>query len=235
MRVCVVIPALDEEAAIEGVVRGVMQPPVRGVYVVDNGSRDRTAELARAAGATVVSEPRRGYGSACLAGIAALPADTDIVVFVDADGSDDPTELAALVAPILEGRADLVIGSRALGKVEQGALTPQQRVGNAIASLWLRARFDLPATDLGPFRAIRRDALERLGMVDTDYGWTVEMQIKAARAGLRYVEVPAAYKRRLGASKVSGTVRGVVGATYKILGLLAWYDLGPGRRDARGG
>ncbi len=203
---------------------------MRTVYVVDNGSRDRTAEVARAAGAIVVSEPRRGYGSACLAGIAALPADAEIVVFVDADGSDEPSELAALIAPIVAGSADLVIGSRALGRLEPGALTPQQRVGNAIASAWLRTRFGQPATDLGPFRAIRRSALDSLGMVDTNYGWTIEMQIKAAQHRLRYAEIPASYKRRLGVSKVSGTIRGVLGASYKILGLLAWYDLGPGRR-----
>ncbi len=229
-RVDVVIPALDEEAVIGEVVRAIPRPPVRGIYVVDNGSRDATARVAREAGAIVISEPRRGYGSACLAGIGALPADTEIVVFLDADGSDDPSELAALIQPIVRDRADLVIGSRALGTVERGALTPQQRIGNAIAAAWLRTRFGQPATDLGPFRAIRRSALAALGMVDTNYGWTIEMQIKAARAGLRYAEVPAAYRRRVGESKVSGTVRGVLGASYKILGLLAWYDLGPGRR-----
>lgn len=221
----VVIPALDEERAIAQVVGALPRPLVRDVYVVDNGSRDRTAERARAAGARIVTEPRRGYGSACLAGIAALPADTEVVVFVDADGSDDPSELPGLVAPILDGRADLVLGSRTLGEAEPGALTPQQRVGNAIACAWLRARFGQPATDLGPFRAIRRAALDALQMRDTSYGWTVEMQIKAARRGLRYAEVPARYRRRIGVSKVSGTVRGVVGAGGKILGLLAWYDL----------
>ena len=225
----VVIPALDEELAVGGVVAALL-PHARSVIVVDNGSRDRTAEVARAAGAVVVAEPRRGYGAACLAGIAALPRDCDIVVFVDADGSDEPSELPALVQPIVEDRADLVIGSRSLGHVQRGALTPQQRVGNAIAATWLRARFGLPATDLGPFRAIRRSSLAALGMVDTSYGWTVEMQIKAAQQGLRYAEVPAAYKVRLGVSKVSGTLRGVLGASYKILGLLAWYDLRGRRR-----
>ncbi|MEO6952569.1 MAG: glycosyltransferase family 2 protein [Polyangia bacterium] len=220
----VVIPAFDEELAVGGVVEALL-PFVRHVYVVDNASQDRTAEIARAAGAIVISEPRRGYGSACLAGIAGLPNDCDIVVFVDADGSDSPDELPALVRPIVEGRADLVIGSRALGRVEKGALTPQQLVGNAIAATWLRARFGLPATDLGPFRAIRKSSLDALRMVDTNYGWTVEMQIKAAQQGLRYAEIPAAYKQRLGVSKVSGTLRGVLGASYKILGLLAWYDV----------
>ncbi len=232
-KVDVVIPALDEERVVGHVVRAIPRPPVRGVYVVDNGSRDATARVAREAGAIVISEPRRGYGSACLAGIAALPEDTDIVVFLDADGSDEPGELEAIIRPIVEDRADLVIGSRALGAVERGALTPQQRIGNAIAATWLRTRFGQPATDLGPFRAIRRSSLAQLGMVDTDYGWTIEMQIKAARDGLRYAEVPAAYKARVGTSKVSGTLRGVLGASYKILGLLAWYDLGRGRRPSR--
>ena len=228
MNVDVIIPALDEERSVGAVVRAIPRPPVRDIYVVDNGSRDHTAEVARTAGAKVVTEPRRGYGSACQAGIAALPPDTDVLVFVDADGSDAVEELPALIAPVTEGRADLVVGSRALGEVERGALTPQQRVGNAIAARWLRQRFGLPATDLGPFRAIRRDALMALSMGDLTYGWTVEMQIKAARRGLRYVEVPVSYRRRIGRSKISGTVRGVLGAGYKILGLLAWYDFGPG-------
>lgn len=225
MRVDVIIPALNEESAVGGVVRSLPRGLVREVIVVDNGSTDRTAEVAREAGARVVTEPRRGYGSACLAGIAALAHDTEIVVFVDADGSDDVSILASLVEPIARDRADIVIGSRTLGVAEPGAITPQQRVGNAIASTWLRVRFGLPATDLGPFRAIRGDSLALLNMRDRDYGWTVEMQIKAARRGLRYAEVAAPYRRRIGESKVSGTVRGVVGATVKILGLLALYDL----------
>lgn len=225
MRVDVVVPALDEALSIAFVVRTVPRPPVRAIYVVDNGSSDDTADRARAAGAEVVHEPRRGYGSACLAGIAALPCDTDVVVFLDADGSDDPTGIPALVEPIARGRADLVVGSRVLGAAERGALTLQQRFGNAIAAGWLRLRFRLAATDLGPLRAIRRSCLAELGMSDRSYGWTVEMQIKAARAGLRYLEVPVPYRRRLGRSKVSGTVRGTVGASLKILGLLAWHDL----------
>lgn len=225
MHVDVIIPALDEALAIVAVVRSVPRPPVRAVYVVDNDSRDATAELARAAGARVVHEPRRGYGSACLAGIDALPPDSDVVVFLDADGSDDASYLPRLIAPIARGEADLVIGSRALGEAERGALTVQQRVGNAIAARWLCARFDLSATDLGPFRAIRRPCLRELAMADTNYGWTVEMQLKAARRGLRYAEVPVPYRRRVGRSKVSGTVRGTLGASFKILGLLLWHDI----------
>jgi glycosyltransferase involved in cell wall biosynthesis len=221
----VVIPALNEAASIGRVVGAVPRPPVRTVYVVDNGSRDATAAVARAAGARVIGEPRRGYGAACLAGVRALPADTEIVVFLDADGADDPTLLPELVRPIVAEMADLVVGARVGAGVERGALSVQQRIGNAIAAKWLRARFGLPATDLGPFRAVRRACLDALMMSDLDYGWTVEMQIKAARRGLRYAEVAVPYRVRMGRSKISGTLRGVLGAAIKILGLLAWHDL----------
>lgn len=222
----VIIPALNEAASIGRVVRGIPRPPVRTVIVVDNGSVDLTAAAARAAGAAVVLERRRGYGSACLAGIRMLPSDTDVVVFMDGDGSDDAAQIAHLVAPIVEGRADLVVGSRTAAAARAGTLTVPQRIGNVVASSWLRLRFGMPATDLGPFRAIRRVALDELAMSDPDYGWTVEMQIKAARRGLRYVEVPVPCRpRQAGTSKVSGTLRGTVGATIKILGLLAWHDV----------
>lgn len=224
MNVDVIIPALDEEQSIRSVLAAIPQPPVRTVTVVDNGSRDATAERARAAGARVVSEPRRGYGAACLAGLAALPEDTDIIVFLDADGSDDPAQIVPLIAPILSGAADLVVGSRTGPGVERGALTPQQRIGNQVASVWLRTRYGLAATDLGPLRAIRKDALDSLAMADRDYGWTVEMQIKAARKGLRYAEVVVPYRCREGRSKISGTLRGTIGASAKILGLLARYE-----------
>ncbi|MDX2018995.1 MAG: glycosyltransferase family 2 protein [Deltaproteobacteria bacterium] len=223
-KVSVIIPALDEEAAIAGVVSGLRVDSVREVIVVDNGSHDRTAERASAAGARVVHQPERGYGAACLAGIAALPPDTDLVVFADGDGSDDPASLPALLAPLLADTADMVVGSRVLGLAEPGSLAPAQRLGNWIAANWLRRRFGLHATDLGPFRAIRRSALDALEMRDRDYGWTVEMQIKAARHGLRYKEVPVRYRRRLGRSKVSGTLRGTLGAAYKIIGWLARHD-----------
>ncbi|HSI03036.1 MAG: glycosyltransferase family 2 protein [Myxococcota bacterium] len=225
MNVDVVIPALDEEPAIGDVVRSFIGR-VREVVVADNGSRDRTAEVAREAGARVVSAPRRGYGNACLAALAELAPGCDVVVFADADGSDDPADLDGLVAPIVSGEADLVIGSRVRGVMEAGALTPQQRMGNALAATWLRWRFGQPATDLGPFRAVRKESLDRLHMSDPTYGWTIEMQIKAARAGMRYTEVPVAYRRRkAGTSKVSGTLRGIAGASAKILGLLAYYDV----------
>jgi len=229
MKVDVIIPALNEELSVGSAVSSIPSTLVRHIHVVDNGSEDATAEVARAAGARVVSEKTRGYGAACLAGIASLESDGDVVVFMDADGSDVPSELGSLLQPIFEHRADLVVGSRALGHTQMGALTAQQRVGNAIASSWLRMRFGLAATDLGPFRAIRRASLNALGMRDTSYGWTVEMQIKAAREGLRYAEVPVSYRRRIGKSKISGTIRGTLGAGYKILGLLAYHDF-VGRR-----
>lgn len=227
MIVDVIIPALDEEAAIGSVLRAVPRPPVREVIVVDNGSADATAAVARALGARVVHEARRGYGAACLAGIRALEDDTDIVVFLDADGSDEVARLPELIAPIAAGRADLVVGARVDAWAEPGSLQPQQRWGNGLAATWLRVAYGLPATDLGPFRAIRRSALDALGMRDRGYGWTVEMQIRAARAGLRYVEVPVRNRRRRGGeSKVSGTLRGTVGASVKILALLARHALG---------
>lgn len=229
--VVVLIPALDEEPSLPGVLAAIPAAAegwrLRSVLVVDNGSADRTAEVARAGGATVIAEPRRGYGAACLAGLAHLRArPPDVVVFLDADRSDDPAALSALLAPILAGRADLVIGSRALGEREPGSLTPVQEFGNRLAAALLRLLFGLRATDLGPFRAIRWRALESIGMRDRDYGWTVEMQARAARAGLRVVEIPVRYRRRIGRSKISGTVRGVVGAGWKILFTIARVRLG---------
>lgn len=222
MLIDVVIPALDEEEALPHVLAAIPEGAVRRVVVADNGSRDRTAEVARAAGAEVVREPRRGYGAACLKALAHLRRDPpDVVVFLDGDHSDHPEELPRLLAPIARGEADLVVGSRALGRAERGALTPQQRVGNAIACVALRLVYGARYTDLGPFRAIRWEALERLGMVDLDYGWTVEMQIKAARRRIAHAEVPVSYRRRIGVSKVSGTLRGTLGASRKILWVLA--------------
>jgi glycosyltransferase involved in cell wall biosynthesis len=223
----VIIPALDEEQALPRVLADI-PGWVRRVVVADNGSRDRTAEVARAAGAAVVHEPRRGYGAACLRALAHIAADPpEIVVFLDGDYSDHPEEMARLVGPIAAGEADLVIGSRATGRAERGSLTPQQRVGNAVACLALRALYDARYTDLGPFRAIRHDALMALGMGDLDYGWTVELQIKAARAGLRHREVPVSYRRRIGVSKVSGTLRGTLGASRKILTVLLRHARAP--------
>jgi hypothetical protein len=218
-RIGVVIPALDEERGIGLVVAGV-PTWVDDIIVVDNGSRDRTAAMAEAAGARVVNEPQRGYGAACLAGIAALGT-VDIVVFIDGDYSDHGDEMDRLVDPIIAGRADLVIGSRVRGTADRGALTPQQRFGNGLACLLIRWIWGVRFTDLGPFRAIRRSSLLTIGMRDRDYGWTVEMQIKAAQFGLACAEVPVSYRQRIGRSKVSGTVKGVVLAGTKILAVIA--------------
>lgn len=216
-KVVVIIPVLNEEDAILCVLNDIPDL-AQEVIVVDNGSEDDTAARAAAAGARVVHEPRRGYGQACLAGIAALPQDTEIVVFLDGDYSDHPAEMGRLVEPLRTGAADLVIGSRVLGEREPGALLPQARFGNALATFLMRFLYGVRYTDLGPFRAIRRDALEAINMVDRDFGWTVEMQVKAARCGLRGVEVPVSYRRRLaGTSKVTGTLSGTFHAGWKIL------------------
>jgi glycosyltransferase involved in cell wall biosynthesis len=217
-----VLPALDEAGAIGAVLDALPRGLIRRVVVCDNGSSDGTGEIARGRGATVVREERRGYGSACLAALAVLrPEPPDAVLFLDADGSDDPSEAAALLAPIAEGRFDLVIGSRTLGRREPGALTPQARFGNWLATGLIRRFYGARWTDLGPFRAVRWTALERLGMRDPDFGWTVEMQVKAARAGLRSLEVPVSYRRRVGRSKISGTLSGATRAGAKILGTIA--------------
>jgi hypothetical protein len=225
-RIVVVIPALDEEEAIPAVLREIPEL-VSEVIVVDNGSRDRTAEAARAAGARVVSEPRRGYGHACLAGIAAA-GDADVIVFLDGDHSDYPAQLTEVVAPILEGRADLVIGSRNRGRRETGAHPWHAVLGTRACVGLMNVLTGSRATDLGPFRAITAEALRRLDMRDRNYGWTVEMQVKAARLGLRVVEVPADYRPRIGRSKVSGTVRGTVGAGTKIVATILRHALPPG-------
>lgn len=228
-----VIPALDEAASIGRVLAAIPRPAVRRVVVADNGSRDGTAELARAAGAEVVHEPRRGYGSACLAGLASLAADPpDVVAFLDADFSDHPEELPLLVAPIREGRADLVIGSRIAGRAERGALAPQARWGNGLACRLIHLFYGRRFTDLGPFRAVRWSALESLGMSDPAHGWTVEMQIKAIRAGLAIEEVPVSYRRRIGRSKITGTLTGAVRAGAKILWTIGRYALADLARSA---
>jgi glycosyltransferase involved in cell wall biosynthesis len=219
----VVIPALDEEASLPLVLTDLPRNLVRRIVVADNGSADGTARVAREGGAEVVAAARRGYGSACLAGLDHLrrSGPPEIVVFLDADYSDHPDELPRLVAPLLAGDADLVIGSRTLGRRERGALLPQARAGNLVACLLIRLFYGHRFTDLGPFRAIRWEALERLGMADPDFGWTAEMQVKAVRHGLRCAEVPVSYRRRVGVSKITGTVSGTLRAGYKILWTVA--------------
>jgi glycosyltransferase involved in cell wall biosynthesis len=227
MKVCAIIPALNEEGSIGLVLRDLPRPLVAEVFVVDNGSRDATAARAAEAGATVLLEPRRGYGSACLAGIARLPPDCDVVLFLDADHSDHAEEAADLLEPIRDGRAELVIGSRVLGgrlgKVEPGALLPQARFGNRLACFLMRILFQARFTDLGPFRAITKAALDRIAMEDTNFGWTVEMQVKALQHGLKVAEVPVSYRRRKGVSKITGTVSGTVRAGAKILWTIFRY------------
>ena len=216
-RVALLMPALDEQQALARLLDELPRERYARLLVVDNGSTDGTAAAARAGGAQVISEPRRGYGQACLTGLAALGGDADIIVFMDADGSDGPAEAERLLEPILRGEADLVIGSRALGRAEPGSMTWPQRWGNrlSVALIWLL--FGHRYTDLGPFRAIRRESLEELGMRDTNFGWTAEMQVKAVLRGLRVQEVPVSYRRRVGRSKISGTVSGVLRAGAKII------------------
>ena len=223
-RVAVVIPALNEALGIGGVVSGLAlletasQSVIDDIVVVDNGSTDRTPDCAREAGARVVTEPDRGYGAACLAGIAALQG-PDVVLFVDADNSVVSAEVFDLLdAHCLD--AELVIGSRTLGRQEVGALTPPQRVGNWLASRLIRVLWRHPITDLGPFRAIDFAALQRLEMQDRRFGWTVEMQVKAIQRGLRVEEVPVSTRKRIGRSKISGTVSGVIGAALGIFGTI---------------
>ena len=230
MIVDLIIPALDEEGAIGPVVLGFLAWRGRGilrrVVVVDNGSTDATARCASEAGALVVAEPKRGYGSACLCGIHAIAADPpEVVVFADGDGAADPADLPRLLAPIALGRAELVIGSR-VRRSRPEALTRPQRFGNALAAGLLGAIYGAQATDLGPYRAVRFDTLARLGMSDPDFGWTVEMQVKATKLGVRTQEVEVeSHARRAGQSKISGDLRGAAQAGLKILGTLARHAL----------
>ena len=229
MEVSAIIPALDEEVAVGVVVGGVPRDLVSEVIVVDNGSTDRTGEVAAAAGALVVQEPRRGYGAACFAGAEA--AGGEVLVFLDADGSFDPGEIPAVVGPLLEGRADLVLGSRCAGGPSRDALLPHQRYGNWLAVQLLGTFVGLRVTDLGPFRAIRRSDLLQLRMAEMTYGWPIEMMIKAARSNYRVMEVPVSYRPRLGGqSKVSGNLKGSVRAGYRIVATILKHAR-PGRRS----
>jgi glycosyltransferase involved in cell wall biosynthesis len=226
MKIVAIIPACNEERSIGLVVDAIPRALVSEVIVADNNSTDATATVAKAAGARVVFEAEPGYGAACLAGIAqARELCPELAGLLDGDFSDHPEEIPRLVAPIIDGRYDMVIGSRILGQRERGALSPQQRFGGWLACLLMRGFFGAHYTDLGPFRAISMQALGRLSMTDRNYGWTVEMQIKAARAGLRVMEIPVRYRKRIGVSKVSGTVKGVILAGWKIIATIFKYAL----------
>lgn len=222
----VIIPALNEEKSIAKVIDEIPRALVKEIIVCDNNSLDKTGKVAKNAGATVLVEKEKGYGASCLKGIDYvnnLNEQTDIIVFLDGDYSDYPEEMNHVVAPIQNNKADLVIGSRALGQKEKGSLTPQQVFGNWLATKMLHAFYDVKFTDLGPFRAIRLETLNQLQMKDRNYGWTVEMQIKAAKQNIRCVEVPVNYRQRIGFSKVSGTVKGAIMAGYKIIFTLFKY------------
>ncbi len=226
-KISLIIPAQNEADSI-GKVLDEVPDSVSEKIVVDNGSTDDTAAVARKHGATVLYEPRKGYGYACLKGINYLGETSkppDIVVFMDGDYSDYPEELPKVIAPILQDRCDLVIGARSKALREPGSMTPQQVFGNWLATFLMRLLFGARFTDLGPFRAIRYEALKRLEMEDKTYGWTVEMQLKAVRQKLAYTEVPVRYKKRIGVSKVSGTVKGSIFAGVKILGWIFKYSI----------
>ena len=217
IQAALIIPALNEEPVLARTLRTIPPGLFQLVIVADNGSTDGTAAVARAAGATVVSEPECGYGAACLKALSALPGGIGVVVFMQADLSEDPAEARSLIEPIARGEADLVLGSRTLGAAEPGALLPHQRFGNWLATLAIRILFSHRYTDIGGFRAIRREALERLRMRDRSYGWTIEMQVRAIQEGLRVLEVPVSYRRRAaGVNKISGNLRASLQASRII-------------------
>ena len=216
----VIIPAYNEEESIGKVVGDIPKDLVRDIIVCNNASMDSTADVAREAGATVVDQPEPGYGNACLKGIEYINSKKqkpDIVVFLDGDYSDHPEEMPNLISPIINDGKDLVIGSRVLGKLEKGAMMPQQIFGNWLATNLIKLFYSYHFTDLGPFRAITYSKLMEIEMIDQDFGWTVEMQVKAAKHKLDCIEVPVSYRKRIGISKVSGTFKGTVLAGHKIL------------------
>jgi glycosyltransferase involved in cell wall biosynthesis len=220
LKIRIIIPAFNEENGVGQVIQEIPKSVVDEIIVVNNASTDKTEIIARDNGATVLHESTPGYGRACLKGIEyakRLAIKPDIIVFLDADHSDYPEEITQLIQPILDNKAELVIGSRALGNKEKGSMTPQQIFGNWLATRLLKLLYKVRFTDLGPFRAIRFDKLLELDMQDKTYGWTVEMQLKAAKKGLKCVEIPVRYRKRIGVSKISGTVKGTVMAGYKIL------------------
>ena len=219
-KICVIIPAFNEENAVGKVLNDIPKHLVDEIVVVNNNSNDQTARVAAECGATVLDERKQGYGAACLKGIEYFKNKTDkpdIIVFIDADYSDFPEEMELLVKPILENNADMVIGSRALGNRQKGSMTFPQIFGNWLATNLIYLLYKVKFTDLGPFRAIKWEALMQLNMIDKTYGWTVEMQVKAAKQKLKSVEIPVNYRTRVGFSKISGTIKGTFLAGYKIL------------------
>jgi glycosyltransferase involved in cell wall biosynthesis len=230
VRVSVIIPTHNEAQAIARVLADLPTDVTTEVIVVDSNSNDGTPDIAAKMGARVIQEPRRGYGQACLTGLAAASS-PDIVVFLDGDYSDRPSELPILLAPIMEGRADIVLGSRLHGQSSAGALPWHQVFGNRMAASLIRLLYGFTVTDLGPFRAGRADVLRALALGETTYGWAVEMILKGAIAGFRVVEIPVSYYPRIGKSKISGTLRGTLGAGWFILSLIVRYHFR--RRTAR--
>lgn len=235
-RVAVVIPALNEQGPLGELLPRLRAAGVGWIIVGNNGSTDRTAEVARSFGVVVADAPRRGYGEACQVALRRLPPEAEVVAFIDADLSDDPTRLPTLIAPIAAGEADLVLGCRAPRLREPGAMTPPQRFGTWLATRLMRLGWGHAYRDMGPFRVIRRDALEAIGMRDRAYGWTVEMQIRAVELGLRIREIDVPYRARVGRSKISGTARGVLLAGYWILRTVGvmWVTKGSRRRPGDG-
>jgi len=221
----VIIPAFNEDQSLPKVIADIPTNMVHEIIVVNNASTDNTADVARQLGCRVINEPQKGYGQACLSGIAALDPKTDIVVFLDGDHSDHPEEMQQLVDPIIQGDYDFVIGSRALGNRTEGAITPQAFYGNKLACFLMKMFWGITYTDLGPFRAISFEALKKLQMSDQDFGWTIEMQIKAVEQGLKITEVPVNYRKRIGKSKISGTIKGTLLAGEKILRTIFRYKL----------
>ena len=222
MVVNVIIPAYNEEESIGLVIKDIPQALVSEIIVCNNNSLDQTVEVAKSAGATVVHQPQKGYGSACLKGMEYISnkpenEQPDVVVFLDGDYSDHPEEMELMLKEIKENDMDMVIGSRALGEMEEGAMMPQQIFGNWLATSLLQFFYNYKFTDLGPFRAIKWSVLKNLGMEDPDFGWTVEMQARAAKKGLKCIEVPVSYRKRIGISKISGTIKGTFLAGHKIL------------------
>jgi len=221
--ISVIIPAFNEELSLPKVIDDLPKDIIQDIIVVNNASTDNTASIARENNCRVVAEPQRGYGKACLTGISALSPQTEIVVFIDGDHSDHGDQLKTIVEPIISQGYDFVIGSRVLGKRESGAMTPQAYFGNKLACFLMKLFWGASYTDLGPFRAIRFQALKQLKMRDQDFGWTIEMQIKAVENNLKIKEIPVDYRRRIGKSKISGTLKGTILAGEKILRTIFRY------------